>query len=83
MLEVILGVIQCISHFQKNCALKTAGLRVKDTSRSLCYPVLCGHCLSPFCQAERVFVFINMGPYGSKNFKTLLLQFSSNLSKTL
>ncbi len=25
---------------------------VKDTSRSLCYPVLCGHCL-PSCQAER------------------------------
>ncbi len=29
------------------------------------------------------FVFVNMGPYGSKNFKTLLLQFSSDLSQTL
>ena len=52
MLQVILGVIRCSSDFQKPCASKTAGLRVKDTSRSLCYPVLCGHCL-PSCQAER------------------------------
>ncbi len=29
------------------------------------------------------FVFVSMGPYGSKNVKTLLLQFSSNLSQTL
>ncbi len=30
------------------------------------------------------FVFVNMGPYGSTNFKTLLLlQFSSDLSQTL
>ncbi len=41
MLQVILGVIRCISDFQKPCASKTAGLRVKHTSRSLCYPVLC------------------------------------------
>ena len=52
MLQVILGAIRCISDFQKPCVSKTAGLRVKDTSRSLCYPVLCGHCL-PSCQAER------------------------------
>ncbi len=52
MLRVILGVIGCIFDFQKPCALKRAGLRVKDTSRTLCYPVLCGHCL-PSCQAER------------------------------
>ncbi len=52
MLQVILGVIRCISHFQKPCAPKTAGLKVKDTSRSLCYPILCGHCL-PSCQAQR------------------------------
>ncbi len=39
MLQVILGVIRCISDFQKPCILKTAGLGVKDTSRSLCYPV--------------------------------------------
>ncbi len=52
MLQVILGVIRCISDFQKHCVSKTSGLRVKDTSRSLCYPVLCGHCL-PSCQAER------------------------------
>ncbi len=33
---------------------------------------------------EFFFVFVNMGPYGSKNFKTLLLlQFSSDLSQTL
>ena len=51
MLQVILGVIQCISDFQKACASKIAVLRVKDTSRSLCYSVLCGHCL-PSCQAE-------------------------------
>ena len=51
MLQVILGVIQCISYFQRPCAPKMAGLRVKDTSRSLCYPVLCGHCLLS-CQAE-------------------------------
>ena len=51
MLQVILGVIRRISDFQKLCATKTAGLRVKDTSRPLCYPVLCGHCL-PSCQAE-------------------------------
>ncbi len=39
MLQVILGVIRytCISDFQKPCASKTTGLRVKDTSRSLCY----------------------------------------------
>ncbi len=30
------------------------------------------------------FFFVNMGPYESKNFKTLLLlQFSSDLSQTL
>ncbi len=29
------------------------------------------------------FVFVNMGPYDSKNVKTLLLQFSSDLSQTL
>ncbi len=30
------------------------------------------------------FVFVNMGPYGSQNFKTLLLpQFSSDLNQTL
>ena len=48
------GVIRCISDLQKPCVSKRAGLRlrVKDTSRSLCYPVLCGHCL-PSCQAER------------------------------
>ncbi len=51
MLQVILEVIRCISDFQKPWASKTAGLRVKDTSRSLCYPVLYGHCL-PSCQAE-------------------------------
>ncbi len=45
------GIIQCVSDFQKPCALKTAGFGVKDTSRSLCYPVLCSHCL-PSCQAE-------------------------------
>ena len=28
------------------------------------------------------FIFINVGPYRSKNFKTLLLQFSSDLSQT-
>ncbi len=32
-------VIRCISDFQKPCVSKTAGFRVKDTSRSLCYPV--------------------------------------------
>ena len=37
--------------FQKPCASKRAGPRVKDTSRCLCYSVLCGHCL-PSCQAE-------------------------------
>ncbi len=52
MLQVILGFIWCISDFQKPCASKKAGLRVKDTSRSLCYPVLCSQCL-PSCQAER------------------------------
>ena len=52
MLQVILGVIRCISDFQKPCVSKTVGFRVKDTSRSLCYLVLCGHCL-PSCQAER------------------------------
>ena len=52
MLQVILGVIRCISDFQKPCVSKTAGLGVKDTSRSPCYPDLCGHCL-PSCQAER------------------------------
>ncbi len=51
MLQVILGVIWCISDFQKHCVSKTAGLRVQDISRSLCYPVLYGHCL-PSCQAE-------------------------------
>ncbi len=43
LLQVILGVIWCVPDFQKPCASKRAGLRVKDTSRSLCYPVLCGH----------------------------------------
>ncbi len=52
MLEVILRVIGCISNFQKPCASRTAGFRVEDTSRSLCYPVLCDHCL-PSCQAQR------------------------------
>ncbi len=52
MLQLSLGVMTCISVFQKPCVSKTAGLSVKDTSRSLCYPVLCGHCL-PSCQAER------------------------------
>ncbi len=51
MFQVILGVIRCISDFQNPCVLKTAGFRVNDTSRSLCYPVLYGHCL-PSCQAE-------------------------------
>ncbi len=46
------GVIRCISDFQQPCISKTEGLRVKDTSKSLCYPVLCGHCL-PSCQGER------------------------------
>ena len=46
------GVIWCISDFQKPRVSKSAGLRVRDTSRSLCYPVLCGHSL-PSCQAER------------------------------
>ncbi len=39
VLKVILGVIRCISIFQKPCISKTAGLRVKDTSRSLFNPV--------------------------------------------
>ncbi len=52
MLQIIMGVIRRISDFHKPCASKTAGRRVKDTSTSLCYPVLCGHCL-PSCQAER------------------------------
>ncbi len=52
MLQVILGVIRCIPDFQKPCASTTACLRVKYTSRSRCYPVLCGHCLTS-CQAER------------------------------
>ncbi len=30
-----------------------------------------------------VFIFVNMGPYGSKKFKALLLQFSSDLNQTL
>ncbi len=30
-----------------------------------------------------VFIFVTMGPYASKNFKTLLLQFSSDLCQTL
>ena len=34
---------------QKPCVSKTAGVRVKDTSISLCYPVTCG---LPSCQAE-------------------------------
>ncbi len=69
MLQVILGVIRCISDFRKHCVSKTASLR------SLCYPVSCGHCL-PSCQAERqdpglfVFVFVNMGPYESQNYGT-------------
>ncbi len=50
-LPVMLGVIRC-TDFQKPCASKTAGLIITDTSRSLCYQVLCGHCL-PSCQAER------------------------------
>ncbi len=33
------GVIRCTLDFQKLCVSKTAGFRVKDTSRSLCYPV--------------------------------------------
>ena len=52
MLQVILGVIWCISNFQQPCVLTTAGLRAKHTPNSLCYPVLCSHCL-PSCQAER------------------------------
>ncbi len=46
-----MGVIRFITDFQKPCASKTARLRVQYKSRSLCYPVLCGHCL-PSCQAE-------------------------------
>ncbi len=34
-----MGVIRCISDIQKPCVSKTVGFRVKDTSRSLCYPV--------------------------------------------
>ena len=74
-------------------------LRVKDTSRSLCYPVLCGDCL-PSCQAERqapglldeilkiemlmiiVFVFVNMGPNATENFKTLLIQITAKSFQT-
>ncbi len=41
MLQIILGVIRCIFDFQKPCALKTTGIRVKDTSRSLSYLFLC------------------------------------------
>ncbi len=46
MLQVILGVIRCSSEFEQ------PGARVKHTPKSLCYPVLCGHCLLS-CQAER------------------------------
>ncbi len=52
MLQVILGVIRCISDFLQLCVSKTAGLRAKHTHKSLCYPAVCGHCL-PSCQAER------------------------------
>ncbi len=52
MLQLILGAIRCISDYQKPCVSITAGgIRVKDTSISLCYPVFCGHCV-PSCQAE-------------------------------
>ncbi len=57
------GVILCISDFQKSCVSKTAGLRVKDISRSLCYSVLCGHCL-PSCQAKPLgFLFSYFWPF--------------------
>ncbi len=46
MLQVILGVIRCISDFQQPCVSKTAILRAKHTPKSLCYPVLCGHYMS-------------------------------------
>ncbi len=38
--------------FQQPCVPKKAILRAKHAPKSLCYQVLCGHCL-PSCQAER------------------------------
>ncbi len=46
------GVIRCISDSQQPCISKTVSLRAKHTHKSLCYPVLCGYCLTS-CQAER------------------------------
>ncbi len=84
MLQVILGFIRCISDFQKPCASKTAGLRVKDTSRSLCYLVLCGHCL-PSCQAERQAPgFLFASNIGNSICKQIVLtrRFTSNSENT-
>ncbi len=69
-------VIRCISDFQKPCASKNRQvLRVKDTSRSPCYPVLCRHCLPP-CQVERqapgLLVYLDLKhvhKYGSTKFQ--------------
>ncbi len=51
--------------------------RVKDTSRSLCYPVYVVTVFHLVKQSAKplgfLFVFVNMGPYGTKNFTTLLL----------
>ncbi len=52
MLQVILGSFGVFPIFKKPCTTQKAGLRVNNTSRSLCYKLLCGHCL-PSCQAER------------------------------
>ena len=50
---------------------------MKDTSRSLCYPVFVVIVFHLVKQSAKPLVFFfkfvaNMGPYGSKNFKTLL-----------
>ncbi len=73
MLQVSLGIIRCTSDFQKPFASKTAGLGVKDTSRSLCYLVLCGHCL-PSCQAKYQVPGVlvsNFLPCGPQTFEIL------------
>ena len=70
MLQVILGVILFISDFQKPCASKTAVVRVKDTSRSLCYPVLCGHCFHLVMQSTKPQGFL-LNPF--KLFLNILL----------
>ncbi len=65
------GVIRCISDFHQPFISKTADLRAKHTPKYLLsgFMVIVCHLVKQNVKASRLLV----GPYGTKNVKTLLL----------